>query len=493
MVSLMQYRAAVGLHYIRLKAKECSDRMRGKFWSMLLFMFYMETLYLPTLKRVIHSWQMAYYARLWFTQMCLYRFYIPLLIRLANDVEMNPGPFQVVDPSKTVRADYHQGDVSLFGQNAGKQCVAMCLTAVVYSFKGNASWCRDLLNEILIQGNVLYSHISNSIGKDFLLLSEIPSALSINDEDFAINFSRSFAGDLHMSDVRDCYVPLQHALNMLIKDYVAFLLTIEINTVAIVIDNKGHYRIFDSHSRDTHGNLAVNGTAIVLEFKNVEEMVQHLQNFYKEKSLVPFEVLGVKVKSLSGNQSCKYANSCSLSFMSIDNAIKCNGSHDQVSDFHHVSDENGNHKRSLEQARINATSGQSQCHNLLELETESLSPQNVSDDNMYRKRKQTKSIEHKEGPLRMRDKKFRKEGVESEGKKETTCMSQKHRERYEKWKKSETKEQRENRLRKCREQRIKKKETESKEERENRLRKYMEQRIRKKERKLRAKNKEWTG
>ncbi|XP_078345270.1 uncharacterized protein LOC144630777 [Oculina patagonica] len=375
MVSLMRYRAAVGLHYIRLKAKEHSDRMRGKFWCTLLFLFYMETLYLPTLKRVIRSWQMTYYARLWLTQMCLYRFYIPLLIRLANDVEMNPGPFQVVDPSKTVTADYHQGDVSLFGPNAGKQCVAMCLTAVVYSFKSKASWSRDMLNEILIQGNVLYSHISNSIGKDFLLLSEIPSALSINDEDFSINFSSSFAGDLHMSDVRDCYVPLQHALNMLIKDYDAFLLTIEINTVAIVIDNKGHYRIFDSHSRDTHGNFAVNGTAIVLEFNDIEEMVRHLQNFYKEKSLVPFEVLGVKVKNLSSNQSCRYSNSSSLSFMSIGNAIRCNGSHYQVSDFHHVPDENGNHKRALEQARVTrneyATSEQSQCHNLLELETES--------------------------------------------------------------------------------------------------------------------------
>ena len=131
MVSLMQYRAAVGLHNVYLKAKEYSDRMRGKFWSMLLFMFYMEAIYLLTLKKRIRSWQMTYYARLWITQMCLYRFYIPLLIRLANDVEMNPGPFNIVNSSKTVTADCHQGDVALFGKNAGNQCVAMCLTAVV--------------------------------------------------------------------------------------------------------------------------------------------------------------------------------------------------------------------------------------------------------------------------------------------------------------------------------------------------------------------------
>ncbi|KAL9965153.1 hypothetical protein ACROYT_G028914 [Oculina patagonica] len=43
-----------------------------------------------------------------------------------------------------------------------------------------------------------------------------------------------------------------------------------------------------------------------------------------------------------------------------------------------MSDQNGNHKRALEQARVNenATSGQSQYHNLLEWETESESLQN---------------------------------------------------------------------------------------------------------------------
>jgi len=45
---------------------------------------------------------MSYYARFWLTQMCVYRFYIPLLIRLADDVEMNPGSCYRVDLSKTV-------------------------------------------------------------------------------------------------------------------------------------------------------------------------------------------------------------------------------------------------------------------------------------------------------------------------------------------------------------------------------------------------------
>jgi len=72
----------------------------------------------------------------WFTQMMYYNVlvYISLLIRQANNVEENPGPtiFDVIDPMRTVSADYSQGNEALFGENAGKQCVAMSVTAIIY-------------------------------------------------------------------------------------------------------------------------------------------------------------------------------------------------------------------------------------------------------------------------------------------------------------------------------------------------------------------------
>ena len=44
MVSLMENRAAVGLNNIYMKAKEYSSHVRGKFWFMLLFIFYLEAM-----------------------------------------------------------------------------------------------------------------------------------------------------------------------------------------------------------------------------------------------------------------------------------------------------------------------------------------------------------------------------------------------------------------------------------------------------------------
>ena len=55
---------------------------------------------------------MNYYAVLWLTQMWLYRFYFPLLIRLANDVETNPGPVFFMESSETVQSNRMSSEVN---------------------------------------------------------------------------------------------------------------------------------------------------------------------------------------------------------------------------------------------------------------------------------------------------------------------------------------------------------------------------------------------
>ena len=51
--------------------------------------------------------------------------YVPLLLRMANDVEENPRHtiYDVVDSSNTIHAEFSQGNTKQFRQNAGKQCV----------------------------------------------------------------------------------------------------------------------------------------------------------------------------------------------------------------------------------------------------------------------------------------------------------------------------------------------------------------------------------
>ena len=133
-VSTEVYRSRIGSHDCSvIKAKEASARLQGKFWNQMLMMFYLNAFYLPCLKRLIHKYERNHEVNVWFAQMMCY--HASLLLKLSNDVEENPGPttiHEIVDCNQTISADCSQGDPR-FGQNAGKQCVAMSLTSIVYS------------------------------------------------------------------------------------------------------------------------------------------------------------------------------------------------------------------------------------------------------------------------------------------------------------------------------------------------------------------------
>ena len=182
--------------------------------------------------------------------------YVPLLLSLANDVEENPGPGtinDVVDPTYTVHADFNQGNELMFGINAGKQCVAMPLCAIVYKeIKSANIWDRLMLNSILNCGNNLYSIISQSINKSYLLLTDVPEFVDIDNHAFNLQHSNSFSGALHMSENSLPHVTLEHALNEVFVSlhYNSCLLTIGMNTVAIMMPFPGVFKVFDSHSRD---------------------------------------------------------------------------------------------------------------------------------------------------------------------------------------------------------------------------------------------------
>ena len=88
--------------------------------------------------------------------------------------EVNTTINEIFDCSQTILADFSQGDPR-FGQNAGKQCVAMSLTAIVYNNDQCVNiWDRSTMNAILLAGNSLYDRISRCINKDLLLLTDMP-------------------------------------------------------------------------------------------------------------------------------------------------------------------------------------------------------------------------------------------------------------------------------------------------------------------------------
>lgn len=99
-----------------------------------------------------------------------------------------------VDPSKTIKAPHSQGDV-VSGQNAG-QHVAMSLCALIYhTMKGIGN--PDDLKQIMHIGNQLYSSLSQLSRQSFLLLTDLPSMLTILEEDYQLECGESYTGDVH--------------------------------------------------------------------------------------------------------------------------------------------------------------------------------------------------------------------------------------------------------------------------------------------------------
>ena len=151
-ITIEQYRTRIGTYCNCVKTKDIS-RFESIYWNRKTIVYLLtQSLYLLG---------------------CIV--YVSLLLRMANDVE-NPRPtlYDIVDPSKTICADFSQSNARKFGHNAGKQCVAMSLTAIVQTQVTDiTTWDSSFLNTILSAGNNLYTYIHNSVNHDYLLLSDV--------------------------------------------------------------------------------------------------------------------------------------------------------------------------------------------------------------------------------------------------------------------------------------------------------------------------------
>ncbi|CAB4008426.1 ATP-dependent DNA helicase PIF1, partial [Paramuricea clavata] len=218
---------------------------------------------------------------------------------MANDVEENPGPiiYDVVDPTKTICADFSQGNIKKFRQNAGKQCLAMSLTAIIYNYITNANtWDSTVLNSILCAGNNLYSFISNFVNKSYLLLTDVPEMVSVFDGIYCMQYGDPFAGDLFMANTALPYYSIENALNNLFMEthlnYQHCMLTIGSNTVAIFKTCEGTFKVFDSHSRDLYGIPHPFGKCILASVDSIESLVIYFQSTVPPSNETPFEVKG---------------------------------------------------------------------------------------------------------------------------------------------------------------------------------------------------------
>ena len=66
----------------------------------------------------------------------------------------------------------------------------MSLCSIVYNdIKSVNIWDSSIMNRILQYGNNLYGIITQSISKDFLLLTDLPELVDIDDDTFSLEYT----------------------------------------------------------------------------------------------------------------------------------------------------------------------------------------------------------------------------------------------------------------------------------------------------------------
>ena len=221
---------------------------------------------------------------------------------LCTDIETNPRPVFYIDPSKTISAPSSQGNQVIFGETAGQQCLAMCLCALICNKKQNIYSPQDMVN-IMNIGNELYSNLSCLARQSFLLFTELPSQLTVFDTDYIFEHSESYSGyvigDCSIEGYQYC-VPFHRSFELLLaENYSAFILTIDSNAVCIFYTNDFKYKIFDSHSRDIYGRSHPQGTCVLLEAPNINNVILYFQSLYSENSR--FELKGINIEEVQAN------------------------------------------------------------------------------------------------------------------------------------------------------------------------------------------------
>lgn len=102
-----------------------------------------------------------------------------------------------IDPTLTViiKAPYSQGDITIFGANAGQQCIFTSLCALIYNNIKGINTCNDLV-QIMEMGNELYSTLSQCTGKVYLMKTELPAMIAMSEKNYQLNYSESYTGNL---------------------------------------------------------------------------------------------------------------------------------------------------------------------------------------------------------------------------------------------------------------------------------------------------------
>ena len=183
-----------------------------------------------------------------------------------------------------------KGSVDIFSENAGRQFMQPDLC-----HNNSVLEACDLVN-VMNLGNQLYSALSRLSKQIYLLLEELLTMVTVEDNDYSLEFSQSYTRNIHIPVVNDnvpLVMPLHSALEVQLQRETFGLFLLSTLTVSIFTDSNGLLKVFDSHARDSFGTPHLHGTCVLLEFDSISDLTGYFKQLYRPGAI--FEVKSVKV------------------------------------------------------------------------------------------------------------------------------------------------------------------------------------------------------
>ena len=197
----------------------------------------------------------------------------------------------------TVKGSFHQGDSSYFSdETLGRQCMANAVAAAVYATMLPINyWKSSALDRILIAGDELYRRRCNN-QYQYLQFSDIRETEVLFGQQHDMNANASMTGLLqYQCAPSPPFFTLDQAVSSMenLQQWTYGILTLaDRNDGASVLlcVKQGNYYIFDSHSRDTFGNVVANGTSVLLHMKIHNALIKYIKTIGSQLAASQFEI-----------------------------------------------------------------------------------------------------------------------------------------------------------------------------------------------------------
>ena len=176
------------------------------------------------------------------------------------------------------KASTHQGDAAAFNpRSVGHQCLPNCLIAcTMTAVQKPSTWTTDTMDYILHEGDILYQHID--AGHDFLLPTDLPKCVHVCNEIFNVVRGKEAFGTFteNLPKTRKILSVLCTFIQTTQTSALICLGDKSGSSAVTVLSHDNSMYIFDSHSRDGSGMPSANGTAVLMQFDDIQSTVSFI-------------------------------------------------------------------------------------------------------------------------------------------------------------------------------------------------------------------------